>query len=150
MHFPDVRGESLTGEALAFPRDFAGGRTIALVAFDLKARAQLETWVPFIDRFARNGTVRGRVFATLPSSMRIVKSAIIATMRKSAPSAEARSATVALFVDLEPFCAALEITDRASVHTFVIETDGTVSAHYAGPYTAAAGTAIEARVAMSG
>jgi len=146
MRFPEVEGENLAGQQFSFPRDFGGARTIALVAFDFKQRADLETWVPFIDRFARDGTARGRLFPTLPRSMRMMKRLIVATMRKGAPTREAREATVPLFTDIEEFCAALDITDRARIHTFVVESDGSVSEHRIGPYDEPAGTAIEAHV----
>jgi hypothetical protein len=146
MQFPEVEGVSLAGQRFSYPRDFSGARTIALVAFDLKARADLDTWVPFIDRFARDGTVRGRLFPTLPRSMRMMKGMIATTMRKGAPTREAREATVPLFVDMEEFCTALDITDRRSIHTFVIEDDGEISEHRVGPYNEFAGTAIEAHV----
>jgi hypothetical protein len=146
MRFPEVEGESLAGQPFLFPRDFHGARTIALVAFDLKARDDLETWVPFIDRFARSGDARGRLFPVLSRSMRLMRRMIATTMRKGAPSAESREATVPLFVDIDEFCTALDITDRSNIHTFVVESDGSISAHRVGPYDASAGSAIEARV----
>lgn len=146
MRFPEVEGESLTGQPFLFPRDFHGARTIALVAFDLKARNDLETWVPFIDRFARSGIARGRLFPVLSRSLRMMKRMIATTMRKGAPTPEAREATVPLFVDVDEFCKALDISDRTSIHTFVVESDGLVSLHRVGPFDALAGSAIEARV----
>jgi hypothetical protein len=146
MRFPEVEGENLAGQAFMYPRDFDGARTIALVAFDLKQRTELETWVPFIDRFARTGIARGRMFPALSRSMRMMKRMIVSTMRSGAPSPEAREATVPLFVDIDEFCAALEITDRRRVHAFVVESDGSISAHRSGPYDESAGAELEARV----
>jgi hypothetical protein len=146
MRFPEVEGEDLTGREFCFPRDFGGAWTIAVVAFDLKARVHLDTWVPFIDRFARSGTARGRLFPVLPLSMRMMKRAIATALRKEAPNPEAREATVTLFVDVDEFCAALNITDRAHIHTFVIEPDGLITEHVVGPYLAPAAAAIEAQL----
>jgi hypothetical protein len=146
MRFPEVEGENLAGQPLVFPRDFRGARTIALVAFDLKGRGALDTWVPFIDRFARAGIARGRLFPALSHSMRMMKRAIVTTMRKGAPNAEAREATVPLFVDMDEFCSLLEITDRGSIHTFVVESDGSISEHIVGPFSVSAGAAIEAHL----
>jgi hypothetical protein len=148
MRFPEVDGENLAGQPFVYPRDFVGARTIALVAFDLKGRAALDTWVPFIDRFARGGIVRGRLFPVLPRSMRMMRRMIAATMRQGAPSAEAREATVPVFVDIDDFCAALHIVDRATIHAFVVEPDGAIAVHRSGPYTEAAGAAIEASVTI--
>lgn len=146
MRFPEAEGENLAGQPFVYPRDFAGARTIALVAFDLKQRADLETWVPFVDRFARSGVARGRVFPALSRSMRMMKRMIVSTMRSGAPSAQAREATIPLFVDLDEFCAALDITDRGRVHAFVVEPDGTISAHRGGPFDPSAGAELEAHV----
>ncbi len=143
MHFPQVEGENLAGSRLSYPRDFSAARTIALVAFDLKSRADLETWVPFIDRFASSGVARGRLFPVLSRTLRMMQGMIVSTMRKTAPTAQAREATVPIFVDLDEFCAALDIADRSQIHTFVIEPDGAISAHEVGPFDDRAASAIE-------
>lgn len=145
MQFPSVQGENLTGEKLAFPRDFGNRRTLAIVAFDLKARGALESWVPFIDGFVRAGTVNGRVFPVLSRSMQIAKGMIVTAMRKAVPT-EARPATVPLFVDLDEFCAALDIADRSAIYVCVIDPDGTVRERQAGPYSVAAAAALEAQL----
>ncbi len=144
--FPPADGVSLAGERCSFPRDFVTQETIALVAFDLKARADVESWVPFIDRFARDGTAGGRLFPVLPRAMRMLERVIVATMRKDATTVEARAATVPLFVDIDAFCAALDIADRAAVHVFVVASDGSVVARTAGPYSDAAGRTIAAAI----
>ncbi len=146
MRFPEVAGENLAGQPFLFPRDFHGARTIALVAFDLRQRDDLETWVPFIDRFARTGAARGRLFPVLSRSLRMMRRMVATTMRKGAPSAESREATIPLFVDVDEFCLALDIADRTSIHVFVVESDGSISAHRIGPCDASAGGAIEAHI----
>jgi hypothetical protein len=146
MHFPDSEGENLAGDELAFPRDF-GARTIALVAFDLKARDDLESWVPFVDRFARAGRINGRVFPVLSRSMRMMKGMILTALRKTAPAEpEVHAATVPLFVDLDDFCAALGISDRSAIHILVIEPDGAVLEHHTGPYSQLVAAVIETHV----
>ena len=146
MRFPDTEAETLTGEVVTYPRDFAGARTIGIVAFDLKHLADCATWVPFIDGYARSGSARGRLFAAMSRAMKPMKGVIYATMRKGAPTPEARESTVPLFVDLDEFCASLGVTDRAHIQTFVFEPDGSVSAHHVGPFADAAARAIEARL----
>jgi hypothetical protein len=146
MVFPDVEGENLAGQSFVFPRDFSSVRTIVLVAFDFKQRSELETWMPFIDGFARRGVARGRLFPTLPRSMHVMKRVIAATMRKAAATTEEREATIPLFVDVEEFCTALNITERGCIHTFVVESEGLIRAHCIGPYEPSAGAAIEAHL----
>jgi hypothetical protein len=147
MQFPPADGENLAGQQRSFPRDFDGARTIALVAFDFKHRAALDTWFPFISRLASGGTTRGLLFPVLSESMRGMKAMITMAMRKETDSPEAREATVPLFVDLDAFCASLGIADYSDIHTFLVEVGGTISEHRVGPYDESAGSAIEARAA---
>ena len=150
MHFPEVQGENLAGQPLSFPDDFHGSRTIVLVAFDFKQRADLDTWAPFIGRVARGDGARARLFPVLPRAMRKVEKMIVMTLRKDAAEPAAREATVPLFVDVDEFCLALGIADRDLIHTFVVVEDGSISAHFSGLYDEAAGQSIEAHVAKPG
>ncbi len=143
MRFPTVEGENLAGVRCAFPRDFAR-LTIAIVAFDLKQRADLESWVPFVEGYARGGTADGRVFPVLPRSMRMMKGMILTTMRKAAPSVESRAVTVPLFVDIDEFCSALQIVDRAAIQVYVVTPEGSVLMRTSGPYVATAAAEIAA------
>jgi hypothetical protein len=146
MYFPEVQGENLAGQLLSFPADFYGSRTIVLVAFDFKQRADIDTWAPFIDHIARVEGARARLFPVLPRAMRMMEKMIVMTLRKDASEPAAREATVPLFVDLDEFCGALDIADRDFIHTFVVAEDGSIRAHIAGLYDDAAGRAIEAHV----
>jgi hypothetical protein len=146
MYFPAVQGENLAGQPLSFPDDFRGVRTIALIAFDFKQRADLDTWAPFIDRIARGDGARARLFPVLPRAMRAMEKMIVLTLRKDAAEPAAREATVPLFVDLDEFCSALDIGDRDRIHTFVVAEDGSIRVHITGLYDDAAGRTIEAHV----
>ncbi len=145
MIFPNVEGENLDGQLFTFPRDFSA-RTIAIVAFDFKQRGELESWVPFVDRYARAGTVHGRVFPVISRSMRTMKSVILTTMRKTVPTPEARAATVPLFLDIDEFCGTLGIGDRRAIHVYVLEPSGAVVEHQAGAFTDSAAAALEVHV----
>ncbi|MGD0473373.1 MAG: hypothetical protein ABSB70_09140 [Candidatus Velthaea sp.] len=149
MYFPEVQGENLAGQLLSFPADFRGACTIVLVAFDFKQRADLDTWAPFVERMTNGDAARARLFPVLPQALRMMEKAIVLTMRKDATEPVAREATVPLFVDVDEFCAALEIADRALIHTFVVAEDGAIRAHCAGLYDDAAARTIEALVVKS-
>jgi hypothetical protein len=146
MYFPEVQGESLAGQLLSFPNDFVGSHTIALVAFDFKQRADIDTWAPFIDRIARNDGARAKLFAVLPRAMRMMEKMIVTALRKDIEEPAAREVTVPLFVDLDEFCGALEIGDRDLIHTFVVAADGSIRAHVSGLFDEAAARKIEAHV----
>jgi hypothetical protein len=146
MYFPEVQGENLAGQPLSFPDDFRGSHTIALIAFDFKQRADIDTWAPFINRIARNDGPRARLFPVLPRAMRMMEKMIVMTLCKDVAEPAAREATVPLFVDLDEFCSALAIVDRDLIHTFVVAADGSIRAHITGLFDEAAGRAIEAHV----
>ena len=64
--FPAVAGEALDGTPFAAPRDLAVGRTVVMVGFALEHKAELESWVPFIDKLVRSRSdVRARLFIAL-------------------------------------------------------------------------------------
>jgi hypothetical protein len=147
MRFPVVESESLSGAAFVAPADFVGSPTIALVAFDLAQRAELETWLPFVDALVRAGTARGRVFAVLAHSLKLMKAMIVSTMRSAAPGPDVRAATVPLFVDIDAFCAELGIGDRTVIAVLLIQPDGSISVHRSGAFSTAAGDAIVAGLA---
>ncbi len=147
MQFPAVAGDNLSGEHLVFPAAFRK-RTIVLVAFDLEQRADLETWVGFVDRHVRSGHIEGRVFAVIAQAMKLLKPMILATMRKAAPSDAARAAMVPLFTDVDAFCTALEIVDRTSIVVYVVEPGGVILARRNGAWNDAAAQAIGAFLAQ--
>ena len=79
--FPAVSGEALDGTPFVAPRDLAAGRTVALVAFALEHRAELDTWVPYLDALARSRAgLRARLFLGIgvPTMMR---GAIVAALK---------------------------------------------------------------------
>ncbi len=148
MHFPQVEGRNLDGRPFVFPRDFRQ-ITIAIVAFDVKQRAELESWVPFIDGYARPGSVDSFVLAALPLNMQLFERILAATLRKGAPSPEARAATIPIFVDLDDWCTSLEIADRSTIALFVVAPDGAVLGHHSGAYEVAAAAEIERHLRAS-
>ena len=146
MRFPECCGDDLTRAKVCFPRDFAGLPTLAIVAFDVNARAALESWLPYVEHATREGTVRGRLFPVLSSGMKLMKGAIESMLRKAEPATEARAATVPLFVDVDAFAAALGILDRTQIEVLLLTPDGSVVERVIGPYTEAAGSALAARL----
>ena len=75
--FPPVAGEALDGTPFAAPRDLAAGRTVALVAFALDHRPELETWVPYIDALVRSRPdVRARLACEAAASDTIARPSI--------------------------------------------------------------------------
>jgi hypothetical protein len=71
-------------------------------------------------------------------------------MRQGAPTPEARDATIPLFVDLDAFCAGLQVRDRSRIQTLLVEPDGSISAQHAGAFAEDAGYALAAKLGVRG
>jgi hypothetical protein len=145
--FPAVSGEALDGTPFVTPRDLAAGRMVALVAFALDHRAELETWVPYIDALVRSRPdVRARLFAGI-GVPKLMRKAIVGAMKAAVTAPELRASTIPLFVDVGAFAGALGIADRAHLTILLVEPDGRISWRGSGPFSPAAGDALTAALA---
>ena len=142
--FPAVSGEALDGTPFVAPRDLAAGRTVALVAFALEHRAELETWVPYIDALVRSrADVRARLFPGI-GVPKIMRGAIVKAMKAAVTAPELRASTIPLFVDVPKFSNALGIADRSHLTILLVEPDGRITWRGSGPFSEAAGASLTA------
>ena len=141
--FPAVTGEALDGTPFSAPRDFAGMRTVAFVGFALDHRPELETWVPFTDALVGRGRVRARLFVGL-GVPKLVRKGIVKAMKAAVTAPELRAATIPLFVDVENFCRALGIGDRAHLTILLVEPDARIIWRGSGPFSEPAGASLSA------
>ncbi len=142
--FPPVTGEALDGTPFVAPRDLANGRTVALFGFAIEQRAELETWVPYLDALARAGNgVRARLFVPL-GAPKIVRGAIVGAMKAGVPQPELRASTIPLFVDVDAFVRALGIGDRAHLVILLVEPDGRITWRGSGPFSETAAASLTA------
>jgi hypothetical protein len=142
--FPPVAGEALDGTPFVAPRDLAAGRTVALFGFAIEQRAELETWVPFLDVLARGGTgVRARLFIPL-GVPKLMRGALVGAMKTAVTAPELRASTIPLFVDVGGFARALAITDRSHLVILVVEPDGRITWRGSGPYSETAAASLTA------
>ena len=135
--FPAVTGEALDGTPFVSPRDLAAGRTVALVGFALEHRAELDTWVPYLDALVRSRPdVRARLFLGI-GVPKIVRGAVVAAMRAAVTAPELRASTIPLFVDVDAFARELGIGDRAHLTILLVEPNGRITWRGSGPYSEA-------------
>jgi len=122
--FPAVSGEALDGTPFAAPRDLAAGRTVALVGFAIEHRAELDTWVPYLDALVRSRPdIRARLFLGI-GAPKLLRGAIVAAMKAAVTAPELRASTIPLFVDVDAFASALGIGDRTHLTIVLVEPDG--------------------------
>lgn len=142
-----MEGEALDGSAFTSPDGFAGARTIALVGFAVEHRAELESWVPYLERLLGERTdVRARLFVVLDARPKLLRKMMVAAMRKAVPKAELRAATVVAFTGVEAFCRELAI-DRSQLAVFVVEPGGRVAWRGRGAFSEPVGEAIATALA---
>jgi len=146
MKFPSVRGVDLNGRSLALPSDLGPGSTFAIVAFDLGQRAQIESWQPFLRELGEHRLAQGRLFAVYARALETMSGMMRSALRAAAPDERVRAATFLMAVDLDVFCAALEIRDQSLVHALLIDPTGDVVASECGAFAAEAGRRLEVRL----
>lgn len=142
VRFPAVEGEALDGTRFAAPADFAGARTVVLIAFGIEQRAEIEAWLPELEPILRGRPgVRARLLVALGRGMSMMRGMIVGGLKNAVPEPHLRASTIPLFTDVDALCRSLAITDRAHVAAFVVAADGVVlwrSAGAPGAETAAA------------
>ncbi|HEY0614513.1 MAG TPA: hypothetical protein VGC96_07720 [Candidatus Elarobacter sp.] len=142
--FPVVSGEALDGTPFVTPRDLAAGRTVALIAFALDHRPEVETWVPYLDTLVRSPAgVRARLFAVI-GMPKIMRGAVVKAMRAAVGTPELRASTIPVFVDPGGFASSAGISDRSHLTVLLVEPDGRITWRGSGPYSAAAGASLTA------
>lgn len=145
LRFPSLAGQALDGTPFAVPRDFAGARTVVLVAFVLEHRPEIESWAPFLDPLVRSRRdVRARLLIGLKFP-KLARGSIVAAMKAAIGAPELRASTIPLFVDdVDAFARSLGIGDRAHLAVLLVESDGRIVWRGSGPFSAAAGTSLSA------
>ncbi|HEX3550500.1 MAG TPA: hypothetical protein VHT53_08995 [Candidatus Elarobacter sp.] len=140
--FPAVSGEALDGTPFVAPRDLAVGCTVVLVGFALEHRAELETWVPYIDRLVRSRPdVRARLFVAI-GAPKVMRKPMVAAMKAAVTAPELRASTIPLFVDVDAFARSLGIADRRHLTVLLVQPDTRITWRGSGPYSDAAGASL--------
>ena len=142
--FPAVSGEALDGTEFVAPRDLAVGRTVAMIGFALEHKAELESWVPYIDTLVRSRPdVRARLLIGL-GTPKWLRRGILTAMKAAVQAPELRASTIPVFVDVEAFARSLGISDRTHLTLLLVEADGRITWRGSGPFSDAAGTSLSA------
>lgn len=148
--FPHVAGRNLENESFDLPRDFAGRLNVVVVAFKREHQADVDTWMPFLNRIcATTSDVRVYELPTLGRSYRFMRRFIDGGMRRGIPDAAVRATTITLYIDKTAFRRSLVIADETRIYTLLVDRDGTVHWRAAGPFDAAAGAELERRLSLA-
>jgi hypothetical protein len=125
--FPRLIASNLEKRAFSLPDDFEGSRNLLLVAFQREQQQQVDTWLREMKRFEEmDPEFRYYELPTIQSPNRLVRWFIDTGMRRGIPDPKARSRTITLYIDKQPFLKALGITDENRIHCFLVNRSGQV------------------------
>lgn len=136
--FPDVVGRDLEGRDLRLPADFAGDRTVVLVAFRARQQRDVDSWMPELAaQRAADPTLAVYEIPTLASGWTPLRWWIDGGMARGIKDQRVRESTVTLYIAKRPFKDALGIVSERTIHLFVLDADGRVTHRGSGPATPA-------------
>ena len=125
--FPRLIASNLEKRTLTLPDDFEGSRNLLLVAFQREQQQQVDTWLREMRRFEElDPEFRYYELPTIQSPNRLVRWFIDTGMRRGIPDQKARSRTITLYIDKQPFLKALGITDENRIYCFLVNRSGQV------------------------
>lgn len=136
MRFPDVTGRNLEGREFNLPADFAGGRSIVLVAFRQRQQREVDSWMPELSALrAADAGLEVYEIPTLSSGWTPLRGWIDGGMARGITDQAVREVTVTLYINKRPFKEALGITSEGTIHVLLLDGDGRVTFRTTGPAT---------------
>lgn len=133
--FPTVTGSDLMRRKRTLPADFEGEVNLVLIAFQQWQQSQIDTWLSLADQLEQ--AYVGFCYYELPVIQRlsfVARTFINEGMRAGIPDSFARSRTITLYLDKEPFRRALDLPDEEQVYALLIGRRGTILWRASGAY----------------
>ena len=127
VRFPRLTASNLEKRTFTLPDDFEGSRNLLLVAFQREQQKQVDTWLREMRQFEElDSEFRYYELPTIQSTNRLVRWFIDTGMRRGIPDQKARSRTITLYIDKQPFLKALGIADENRIYCFLVNRSGQV------------------------
>lgn len=140
--FPPLTASNLAGQTLSLPADFGGKRNLLLIAFERRQQQNVDTWLHQMKRYEN---VSGFHYFELPTIERmnpVTRWFIDNGMRRGIPDPGQRARTVTLYLDKDPFCQSLRITDQKQIYALLVDPSGTVLWRAEGDFDEAKGASL--------
>lgn len=144
LRFPNVQGSNLEGRRFNLPRDFEGETNLVLIAFEQWHQPIVDTWMPFTQALmAEFPGVRRYELPTIQKMGWFNERMLDYWMRVGIPDVNTRRTTITLYLDVAPFCQALELPTSGQIYALLVNRDGEVLWRAGGGFTPALGDEIK-------
>jgi hypothetical protein len=127
INFPDISGESLSGQKVALPQAAAGKVTLIMIALKRDSIPQLDPWLKAYDEaFGKNKSFAFYKIPMMKSAFaKQISSMINGKMRKDNPK-ELHDKIVTYYGPVEAYVKALGIADEEKGYAFILDENGIV------------------------
>jgi hypothetical protein len=127
FRFPALDALNLDKRPVKLPHDFAGERNLVVIAFQRQQQKDVDTWLDTRKRFETiDPALRYYELPTLARLNVFARWFIDNGMRGGIPSHEQRARTITLYLDKEPFRAALGLGDESSIYVLLLDREGNI------------------------
>jgi hypothetical protein len=128
MHrFPSVESANLDKHPVKLPQDFAGQRNLVLIAFQREQQKDVDTWLHQMKQFeAVDSDLRYYELPVISRLNVIARWFIENGMRGGIPDHKQRERTITLYLDKDPFRAALGLPDEKRIYALLLDRHGNV------------------------
>jgi len=146
LRFPEISGESLSGETFQLPADFEGDYVLVIVPFDEAQQVNASSWLPLARELAQTqpdfAYYNVPVFPRMSAPLRTI---IRTGMNITIADASLRDLTITVFLDdRDAFLAALEIPDVDAMQVLLLNRDWDVIWRGAGDFSEGQGESLRA------
>lgn len=125
--FPEVDGKNLDGREFVLPRDFEGKLNIVFVAFQREQQLAVNTWLPTATLLEDlHKELRYYELPVHSCINSIVRWFLNRAMRVGIRYPGSREKTIALYIDKDPFCKALDIFREEYIHILVLNDEARI------------------------
>jgi hypothetical protein len=122
-----VDAQDLDKRLVKLPKDFAGERNLVVIAFQRQQQKDVDTWLDVKKRFETiDPGLRSYELPTLARLNPLARWFIDNGMRGGIPSHDQRARTITLYLDKEPFRAALGLGEESSIYVLLLDREGNI------------------------
>lgn len=148
--FPRLTASNLEKQRFVLPRDFAGDRNIVVIAYKRGQQADVDTWMPWLNRIvAARRDVRWYELPTISKTTGTLLGWFIDRgMRRGIADIRQRQRTITLYLDKDRFRETLGLPDSEDmIQILVVTRRGDILGRSSGRFSEAKAAAIETALA---